>query len=42
VRLDEVLDDGQAKTGATFLAGAGLIGAVETLEDPVEMLVRDP
>ena len=38
VALDEMLDNGKAKTGAALLARAGLVHAVEALEDPFEGL----
>jgi hypothetical protein len=33
MELDDVLDDGQPQAGATLFPGAGLVDAVETLED---------
>src|SRR5262247_4690117 len=41
VRFDEVLHDGEAETGASLLAGAAGIDAVEPLEDAGEVLGGD-
>jgi hypothetical protein len=37
----DVLDDGQAEPGASGGAGAGLVGPVEALEDPIDVGGRD-
>jgi hypothetical protein len=42
VGLDEMLDDGQPQSGAPLFPRAGMIDPVKPLEDPIEMLVRDP
>ncbi len=39
--LDGVLDDREAEAGAALLARAGLVDAVETLEDPADRLGRN-
>ena len=36
-----MLDDGQAEAGAAGGAGAGLVGPVEPLEDPVDVVRGD-
>ena len=41
VGLDDVLDDGQAQAGAAQLAAAGPVDAVESLEDPRQVLAGD-
>ncbi len=42
VRLDQVFDDREPEAGPAFVAGAGLIRPVETLEDPGQVLARNP
>src|SRR2546421_12702896 len=42
MRLDEVLDDGQAEPGAALLARAAGVGAVEALENAGQVLGRYP
>ena len=41
VQLDEVLHDRQPEPGAAGIAGARLVDAVEALEDPRQILVRN-
>src|SRR2546429_9777825 len=38
MRLDEVLDDGQAEPGAALFARAARVGAVESLEDAGQVI----
>src|SRR5205814_4092983 len=42
MRLDEVLDDGQAEPGASLLARAAGVGPVEALENAGQVLGPDP
>src|SRR5213082_1998974 len=42
MRLDEVLDDGQAEPGAALFARAAGVGAVESLEDARQVLGAYP
>ena len=40
VRLGDVLDDGQTQARAAQIAAAGLVDAVEPLEEPRQVLAR--
>ena len=40
--LDELLDDGQSDAGAPARAIARLLDPIEALEDPIDVLGRDP
>src|SRR5262245_55105528 len=41
LHLDQPLDDRQAQAASAGLAGAGLVGTVEALEDPRQLVGRD-
>ena len=41
VRFDDCAGDRQAEAAAAAVAGAALVGAVEALEDVLELVVRD-
>jgi hypothetical protein len=41
MRLDQVLNDRQPKTGSSLVARPGLISAIKSLEHPCQMLMRD-
>ena len=41
VRLDQVAHDGQAESGAAFVARRAGVDAIEALEDSAEVLGRD-
>src|SRR5262245_22470088 len=42
MQLDEVSRQGESESGATKLAGAGLVHPIEPLEEVLQMLRRDP